>query len=341
MSKRNLIVKSLNKYLETDKKFINAHASLKNIIYSISPRKRKFLVAVSGGPDSLAICSLLQIFKDNKELTFKFVHVNHNIRKNSKNEALRLKKFLSKFKINLSILNINKKIQNNIQGLSRTYRYNLLSNFCKKNKLKYILVGHHSDDQIETFFIRLSRGSGVRGLSAMQYSSKLGKSVTVLRPFLDIRKKDLIYITNRTFKKYYTDPSNKNSKFLRTKIRNLIKIFEKNGINHHQIIRSIKNLGSTRKTLDQFIDHLDKEIVVTKRNYLIIKYKKFQEVNEEIKLNILARAIKNVSKSYYPPRSKKIFNLIDRLDKNKEKKHTLGGCSVSKQGANVYIKKLT
>ena len=175
----------------------------------------------------------------------------------------------------------------------------------------------------------------------MQYSSKLGKSVTVLRPFLDIRKKDLIYITNKTFKKYYTDPSNKNSKFLRTKIRNLIKIFEKNGINHHQIIRSIKNLGSTRKTLDQFIDRLDKEIVVTKRNYLIIKYKKFQEVNEEIKLNILARAIKNVSKSYYPPRSKKIFNLIDRLDKNKEKKHTLGGCSVSKQGANVYIKKLT
>ena len=59
----------------------------------------------------------------------------------------------------------------------------------------------------------------------MQYSSKLGKSVTVLRPFLDIRKKDLIYITNKTFKKYYTDPSNKNSKFLRTKIRNLIKIF--------------------------------------------------------------------------------------------------------------------
>ena len=98
------------------------------------------------------------------------------------------KKFLSKFKINLSILNINKKIQNNIQGLSRTYRYNLLSNFCKKNKLKYILVGHHSDDQIETFFIRLSRGSGVRGLSAMQYSSKLGIRCKCLKAFFRYKK---------------------------------------------------------------------------------------------------------------------------------------------------------
>ncbi len=341
MSKKNSIVKSLNKYLKTDKKFINAFASLNKSIYSVSPNKRKFLVAISGGPDSLAICSLLQIFKDEKKITLKFVHVNHNLRKNSKKEAIKLKKFLSSFGVKLSILSINRKIKKNIQGLARTYRYNLLVNFCKKNKLTHILVGHHSDDQIETFLIRLSRGSGVRGLAAMQYSTKIEKNVIILRPFLDIRKKDLVYITNKTFKKYFLDPSNNDNKFLRTKIRNLIKVFEKNGINHSQIIRSIKNLGSTRKTLDNFVDNLDKEIVLRKKNYSIIKYKKFQETNEEIKLNILSKVMKNVSKSYYPPRSKKIFNLINRLDKNKEKNHTLGGCSITRQGSNIFVRKLT
>ena len=62
---------------------------------------------------------------------------------------------------------------------------------CKKKKIKFILTGHHKDDQIETFLIRLSRGSGVQGLSAMSALSYSENKIKIFRPFLSERKKNL------------------------------------------------------------------------------------------------------------------------------------------------------
>ena len=93
-----------------------------------------------------------------------FVLIDHKIRNNSTSEAFKVKKLLKKNQINLRILTNRIIISNNIQKKARDIRYELLINFCKKNKIKYILTAHHSDDQIETFLIMLSRGSGVQGL---------------------------------------------------------------------------------------------------------------------------------------------------------------------------------
>ena len=71
----------------------------------------------------------------------------------------------------------------NVQNHARNIRYNLLIDYCKKKKIQYILTAHHSEDQIETFFIRLSRGSGVQGLSAMNSISSLDSKTKVFRPF--------------------------------------------------------------------------------------------------------------------------------------------------------------
>ena len=92
----------------------------------------------------------------------------------------------------------------------------------------------------------------------MKLSSKINKKLKLFRPLLNIQKKDLVQISKRVFGKYFKDPSNKNEKYLRTKIRNLKEPLIKSGISYDQIIKSINNLASSKDTLDYYYKKLSK-----------------------------------------------------------------------------------
>ena len=100
--------------------------------------------------------------------------VDHNLRKESYREALRVKEILKKRRIESTILRWKGKVpKNNIQKNARDLRYLLISNYCLKKNIKYLTTAHHRDDQIENFFIRLLRGSGLTGLSSMATKRKI------------------------------------------------------------------------------------------------------------------------------------------------------------------------
>jgi tRNA(Ile)-lysidine synthase len=337
MSKKNTNVPNLKSEFKKNKRILDTYSTFKNNIIQL--RNKSLLIAVSGGGDSLALCALIKYFQQENKNKIFFVLIDHKIRKNSKEEALAVKKLLKKNKISLKILNNKEKIKNNFQSKAREIRYNLLIKFCKKNNVKHILTAHHSDDQVETFLIRLSRGSGVQGLSAMKITSKLDKKIFLIRPLLDIKKKDLLYISKKIFGKIFNDPSNKNTKYLRTRVRNLKKALEKSGIHHNQIIKSIKNLASTTETLNNYIASVYKINVKTKKNLTLINFKNISFETLEIQIKILSEAIKIFSKSYYPPRSKKVINIINRLNLHKQKKFTLSGCVIKKLGNYLSIAK--
>jgi len=127
--------------------------------------KENFVVAVSGGADSLSLAFLAKIYSLKNRLKPKYFIVDHRLRKESTDEAIKVKKILKKFLINLEILTWRgKKPLKNIQALSRKKRYDLLFLECDKYKLNNILLGHHQDDLFENFFIRILRGSGMKGL---------------------------------------------------------------------------------------------------------------------------------------------------------------------------------
>ena len=136
--------------------------------FNVDEKFLKFGVAISGGPDSLALAFLTKCYLlKNKLISAKFFIVDHNLRRESSNEAELVKQFLKKFDINCEILKwIGKKPHSNIQRIARDNRYNLLKKSCKKNNICHLLIGHHIDDLYENFFIRLLRGSGLRGLSS-------------------------------------------------------------------------------------------------------------------------------------------------------------------------------
>ena len=338
MSKKNSSVLNLKNILEkNDKIFLLYSKFKKQIDYTF--KKKSFLVAVSGGPDSLGLAALSKIYQYENRNKVIFCLIDHGIRKDSDKEAETVKKLLKKQKINLKILRNTKDIKNNIQSNARNIRYQLLSDFCKKNNIKFIFTGHHSEDQIETFLIRLSRGSGVQGLSSMNKVVSLKDNVKIVRPLLNFRKKDLIYISKTIFKKFISDSSNKNKKYLRTKVRNLILELEKNGIQHDQIIKSINNLASTRDTLNKYIENIENKCLKKQKGKILINLKILFLEPKEVQLKIVSNAIKNFKHSYYPPRSKKVINLLSQINLKQNVKLTLGGCILQKSSNNLLIKK--
>ena len=337
MSKKNSSVPSLNNIVLKDKKISKIYQLFKKRISFL--KKKKIIIGVSGGPDSLALAALSRVYEYEFKTKIFYVLVDHGIRKGSSKEALNVKKLLKKNSINLNILTNNVKINSNIQSNARVIRYKLLVNFCKKKKLNHILTAHHSDDQIETFLIRLSRGSGVQGLSSMKFLTKLDKQINLIRPLLDVKKENLIYTTKKIFKKVIKDPSNKDIKFLRVRIRSLKNKLEKSGIFHEQIIKSIKNLSATSETLNKYMNKIYKKNVKKKKNEVIVNYKKLKEESLEIQIRILSLVIKNFTGSYYPPRSKKIINLIEGINNKKQKKFTLSKCVIEVKQNQLSIKK--
>ena len=151
-----------------------------------------FIVAVSGGADSLALSFLAKIYSIKKSLDVKYFLVDHKLRKNSTLEAKQVQKYLKKYFIHLNILTwIGQKPKKNIQSIAREKRYELLCNRAKKYRIETILVGHHLDDLFENFFIRILRGSGLQGLISLDRETQKN-NINLIRPLINIDKDDLV-----------------------------------------------------------------------------------------------------------------------------------------------------
>ena len=335
MSKKNSSVKFKNFFTES-KDLFKIFQNFKNKLDHL--KKKNYTIAVSGGPDSLALVALTKAYSCTKKTSFHYVLIDHNIRKNSAKEARQVKDLLKKKKINLKIILNKRNITRNIQGQARNTRYEILSNYCKRNKIKTLLTAHNLEDQVETFFIRLSRGSGLKGLSAMKSLSQIDNKINLYRPLLDTKKKTLIKISKGVFGKYFKDPSNKNYKYLRTKVRNLKKPLEKSGIEYEQIIKSIKNLALSKATLDGYFKEIFKNVITANKKEIIVNYKQFKKLNNEVKIAVINSSIKKLKKNYYDPRSKKVSNLISNIKKRNFKKATLGGCVFILKNENLCLK---
>ena len=173
----------------------------------------------------------------------------------------------------------------------------------------------------------------------MKIVSRINGSLNLVRPLLEFKKNQLIKISQLIFKRYYKDPSNKNTKYLRTRVRNLKESLETSGIRYDQIFKSIKNLASSRDTLDQYFKKIYKETVNKKKDEIQIDLKKFDKFNQEMKMKTIQKSIKSTTNSYYSPRSKKIFNLINQIKLKKKTKYTLGGCLIMRQNNHLILKK--
>jgi tRNA(Ile)-lysidine synthase len=262
------------------------------------------------------------------------------LRKNSTLEAKSVQKKLKNFSIKLNILTWKgAKPKKNIQSIAREKRYKLLTDVAKKYKIQNILLGHHVDDLFENFFIRILRGSGLKGLISLDKETHKNQ-INLIRPLIKIDKKNLIYISNYIFGSYIKDPSNEDDSFKRVKVRNFLEQLSLEGFDRKKFFLTIKNLKFANENIEFYTKKNleDNVTILSKKNNIILKENFFSQSNEVV-FRSLTEVIKIVGKKYYAVRGKKIDKVIDLIKTKSSFKVTLGGCIIKKINETVILSK--
>jgi tRNA(Ile)-lysidine synthase len=180
-------------------------------------------VAVSGGPDSVALLHVLATLRMRLGITVVVAHVDHQLRPESASDARFVEELARRFGLNATIVRRDVLVERDGQGWSledaaRRVRYAALDEIAHRYACNRLAVAHTADDQAETVLLRLLRGSGVTGLSAMTWSRPLG-SLTVVRPLLGVWRRELeAYLAEHDVAAIH-DQSNNDPRFVRNRIR--------------------------------------------------------------------------------------------------------------------------
>tara|TARA_B100001250_G_scaffold189767_1_gene162991 strand:- start:941 stop:1990 length:1050 start_codon:yes stop_codon:yes gene_type:complete len=347
MKKKNLSAKKIiPNFLATkikDPKIQKIYSIFKKNIEPYS--SKNICVAISGGSDSMAMAFLAKYHSINNNLGIFYCTVDHKLRINSTKEAKLTKKELKKYGINCKILTWkgSKKLKN-IQSDARNKRYQLIFEECKKKNIDLILTAHQKEDIYENFFIRLIRGSGLKGLSTFnKLKTNINKeyNISILRPLLSISKLDLNYITKNIFDYYVDDPSNNNDSFLRVKIRKLLKTLNSEGLDMKKFKLTLENLHKSNSSIEFYVEQNIKNNskLINNKKAIILSEKFFNNPYEIVfrSLNELIHKFGN-KKNY--SRGKKVSKLIKQLKFNEKlKRITLSGCIFEKVNKSIIISK--
>ena len=297
----------------------------KNFLFEINP---KVAVAVSGGPDSMAIVFLLNKWiKKNKGNLIALI-VDHQLRKDSNLEAQHIKKYLSQHKINSKLFKVNKRnVVKKTMREARENRFNKLIKFCYKNNIFHLFVGHHYDDNLETFLLRKIAGSNFEGLCAIQQKVNI-ENVQILRPLLQFDKKDILKYNKIHNIFFVKDQSNENLKYSRIIVR---KFLLKKNIYKKQIEKDFQKIQNYfpfyKKMIFQIFNKLN--IHITKKNVLI-NTNNFFHNDLEIQTKIIEIIYKFLRPKKRLLRYQKIVNFLNFLNTHKIVNTNLGGINIKK-----------
>ena len=303
---------------------------------------QKIAVALSGGADSMCLTFLLNTFCKLYDISLLAITVNHKLRKDSTLETRKVAKNLIEMSIKHDILNWeHQDIDSSIQNRARNARYKLLANHCKNNDIDNLFVAHTYDDQAETILLRIIRGSGIDGISGMNFFNSIN-GINILRPLLIFRKRQIIEFLHKEKLTWIEDPSNKDNKFHRIKIRRLIASFDKEFHLTERLNLLSSNAERTKNFIHTYVIKIFKQYCnINYLGFIAIKKSDFNNLEEEIKfrlINYIIRYIKN-NPSSYPIRLKSIKHLTLKLKDINNSKYTLSTCKILMHNTNIYFYK--
>jgi tRNA(Ile)-lysidine synthase len=256
------------------------------------------LLAVSGGPDSTALMVLAARWRKSLRAEPKLiaVTVDHGLRKEAKREAAAVGKLARKLGLAHRVVRWSgKKPATGLQQAARAARYTLLAEAARKDKAAHILTAHTLDDQAETVLIRMSRGSGLRGLAAMQRLSRLEAgegALQLVRPLLDVPKARLIATLKAAKIPYADDPSNRDPRFTRARLRPLMAVLAREGLTARRLAQLAHRLRRAHRALEATVDRAERDVLSRPSGATIaLDAAGFARLPAEIALRLLGRAV--------------------------------------------------
>ncbi|MBU0647720.1 tRNA lysidine(34) synthetase TilS [Patescibacteria group bacterium] len=335
-------------------------------MFSQIPSRKKLLLALSGGPDSVYLLYKLLEIREENNLTLHLAHLNHNIRgQDSDNDQKFIQNLAKKFNLPLTT---KKLAQNNLQTPSeeklRKQRYQFLEKTRVETQCDYILTAHHQNDQVETIIFNFIRGTGPTGLTGMPF-----KQGNILRPLLNTTKQEILEYLKKHQIKYRIDKSNQDTKYSRNYIRHkllpLIKklnpnptqsilqlsqiIFRQQDFVIKQTFKSLKRItinsqipfGNYKLSIDNSLKIENCELKIS-QPIITLSLKKYHKLHPAIQTEIL----RTILSPLVPPKKQLTSKIISEI--NDILNHSRGGSqkilfdtlSISKKNDNIYLRLL-
>ena len=310
------------------------------------------VLAVSGGPDSTALMVLAARWRQSLKVkpALIAVTIDHGLRAESGREAAAVGRLARKLGLPHRILRwTGAKPKTGLQRAARAARYRLLGDAARNAKASHVLTAHTLDDQAETVLIRMSRGSGITGLGAMARMSALPgagqEPIKLVRPLLDIPKARLIATLRAAKIAYADDPSNRDPRFTRARLRGLMPALAREGLDAGRLSLLARRLKRADTAIEAAVDRAEAELALTPSASGSIAFDAagYARLPAEIALRLIGRALARAGNEG-PVELAKLEALKAALDAaqnagNARFRRSLAGAMVTLTGRQIAVER--
>jgi tRNA(Ile)-lysidine synthase len=260
---------------------------------------RRIVLAVSGGPDSMALLQLVQRWRGARRDMPALVvaTVDHRLRPESRREAAMVARFAKALGLkHCTLVWSGAKPKTGVQEAAREARYRLLVGLARRLRADAMATAHTLDDQAETVLMRMARGSGIAGLGGIRPRGRR-EGIAVLRPLLSLPKSRLVASLRRAGVVFAEDSSNLDPRYARVRLRKLAADLAAEGLDRVRLATLARRLARADRALESVTGELERAIVCVSgrpERAVEIDARSFFLVPEEISLRLLARALDRV-----------------------------------------------
>ncbi|MFR2301415.1 MAG: tRNA lysidine(34) synthetase TilS, partial [Clostridium paraputrificum] len=307
--------------------------------------KEKVVVGVSGGPDSICLLEVLYRLKSQLEIELVVAHINHMLRGEEANED---EKYVNNFCMERGIevyskrININefaKEQRMSTETAGREARYEFFREVMKKTNSNKIATAHNANDQVETIFMRIMRGTGLEGLTGIPVK----RDSIYIRPILFLQREEIEWYCEKNNLNPRIDKSNMERDYSRNKIRLDIIPYMKENFNS-DVVKVINRMADTLKEDNELIESVIDEFFFkyckVEKNYIIIR-SDIVDCKSVIINRVIRRATSIISGSGYNIEAKHIVGVKKLLQLGTNKRVDLpNGLYAENVYGDIYIRKV-
>lgn len=310
------------------------HALLSGGFAQVLGESKTIAVAVSGGPDSMALLHLLVHWAGQNDIALHALSVDHGLRPEAKNEVQAVADSIKdQDHVTHQILTWDgDKPDTAIQEEARNARYGLMAEYCAEHGIRHLFLAHHQNDQAETVLFRLAKGSGLDGLAGMSAVQSYDAHLLLVRPLLDVPKDRLLASCDAMNIPYAHDPSNESDDYARVRLRKAQAVLEEEGLTAKRLSVTAKRLARARHALEEVADMAFHDMAKVDTDRIVLKMDILRAWPGEIGLRMVLKVFSSLCpEKDYHPRMEKVERLFEDLMLSKNfPRQTLGGLIIAR-----------